>query len=86
MPLLYFFYSCLSIFFYFGRVVFFIDTVSMVVYATICVRLGYGYVTVAYLPAWLVVVFLFFCFVLFGGVLPVCLCYSVGVRFKGKEK
>jgi len=58
VPLLYFFYAIMSIFFIFGRVVFFIDTVSMVVCATICVWLGYGYVTVAYW--WLLVVFYFF--------------------------
>lgn len=58
-------------FFYFRRVVFFIDTVSMVVYTTIRVWLSYGYVTVAYLPTGMRLRFsVFLCFV-FGRV--VCL-------------
>ena len=60
-----------------------VDTVSIVVYTTICVWLSYGNVTVAYLPAGSCL--LIFCFVLFSGVSCFCLCYYVVVKFKGKE-
>ena len=55
----------------------------MVVYATVRVLLGYGYVTVAYRPVGRC--FSLFCFVLFSGVSTFCLCYIVVIRFKGKE-
>ena len=84
-------------FFIFGRVVFFIDTVSMVVYTTICAKLrlrnrrlvGGGIVRrlSKYLIAGVATVSIFVCPALFcfRACRVFCLCYAVVVNFKGKE-
>ena len=73
----------MSSFFILGVSFFFIDTVSMVVCATIYVWLSYGSVTVAYRPVGSCL--LIFCFVLFSGVSFVCLCYDVTINFKERK-